>query len=165
MTKARWYTEARKEGDENVVAWNPTILKYWGGNHDLSFVGNTMIAAGYVCGYSTKGEQHNYLADLESSIKKVEARAQNGDRDKKQMLFDLSAKMRVTRKIGHHEMIWRTANYPYSMISRDFEYVNPLPPSVRWRIIPKSTHELRDTDMQEVILPDTGPPPCRWHYA
>ena len=56
MTRARWYTEKREPEDVNVVAWNERITRFWSGNHNCSFIGNTATAAGYVTGYTTKGE-------------------------------------------------------------------------------------------------------------
>ena len=43
--RAKWYVERRKEGDENVVAYNEGILTWNRGNTDISFVGNVEACA------------------------------------------------------------------------------------------------------------------------
>ena len=143
------------------VAWNKPILNFWGGNHDLSFVGNAAIAGGYVTGYTTKGESDSFAADLTSNLHKVSKRASAGDRTKKQVLFDLGAKMRTSRKVAHHEMIWRVAGYPYAMNTRQFVYVNPLPVEMRMRFVPKCNADLATMDKKDVVLRDAPLGPCK----
>jgi hypothetical protein len=54
--KSELYILERGAGDINVVPYNPTLLRLWGANMDIQFVGSMHGTAAYVCSYMTKSE-------------------------------------------------------------------------------------------------------------
>ena len=73
--------------------------------------------------------------------------------------------MRVKRKISHHEMIWRTAGYPYANTSREFEYINPLPADCRWQILRKTLDEINAMPPDTQVLSKDDSTKNKWEIA
>jgi len=151
MHKARWYVDKRTEKDRFIVGWNEQLLRFWGGNHDLSFVGNAAAAAGYVTGYSTKGEAQNFNAKLNKICEGCIKDGKKKGKNVRGVLFDIGAKLQATRRVAHHEMLWRAAGMPLKLMSRSFVYVNPLPAAYRWRTIKAPLTQLAAAKGDQVL--------------
>ena len=73
--KSRFYVLKRKEGEENINAYNPALLLAWQANMDIQMIGSVYGTASYICSYMCKGESEEVKKAIRDSINSLPPQA------------------------------------------------------------------------------------------
>ena len=118
----------RTPGEQNVNAYNPTVIKAWEANIDLQFIVDAYACVMYVASYMTKDE--NGMGELLKQACKEHA-----DKDVKTMLRKVGSTFLNHREISAQEATYRILSMPMKKLSRSVVFVNTDPRNERIAVL------------------------------
>ena len=128
----------RTPSEQNVNAYNPTILKAWRANIDIQFIIDAYACVMYVASYMTKDEKG--MGELLKQTCK-----EHRDKDIKTMLRKVGAAFLTHREISAQEAAYRILSMPMKKTSRKVVFVNTDVKSSRPAVL-KNNEQLAGLD-------------------
>ncbi len=101
--KARFYQIKRKDGSEFVCDFNKNILRAWGANMDLSFIGSKWRCAMYVTEYDMKDSNGTFEEDFTAAVDNCSFQ----DKDKRSAMFSVAMKINNHRRVSMQEAAYK----------------------------------------------------------
>ena len=140
LSSARCYTLKREKGAENINAYNPILLREWGANMDIQFVGSAHGAAAYVCSYICKKESDFLKSKLTEVQKNLTTET------KRQKLMKLGNVFLTHRQLSAQEAAFKMCSLPLRSATSDVIYLDIKPKHLRSRILLPSADLNEKTD-------------------
>ncbi len=137
--RGKMYVIKRKENARMVNAYNPTILRNWQANMDISYIHNADSLAYYVCKYVCKAEPEelkNALGELFQNVF-----AQHPNLSRRQKMTHIGMCVLKKRRVSAQEVAFKLSDMPIIQSSRKIVHVNTRLPDKRFRRL-KSRREI-----------------------
>ncbi len=149
-SKSQFYILKRDPASVYINAYNPTILKHFRSNMNISFVNGAEGAAYYVCYYLCKSEPDELRTALSTLIHDVFKSIPS--LTPHQRLFRIGQCILRHRQRSGQEAAFCLGNLNLIETSRETVYVNTRPPNQRYKILKnKSDLELLNDTSSEIF--------------
>ena len=141
--KSRFYLLKRKAGEENINAYNRSLLLAWKANMDIQLIGCVYSTAAYICSYMCKGESEAVKKAIRDGLNSLPPNTSMRKR-----LSKIGNTMLTHREMSGQEATYRLCNLPLKDSSRKVIFVNTARPEKRTRLLkPRSALlEMADED-------------------
>jgi PIF1-like helicase/Helitron helicase-like domain at N-terminus len=121
----------RKQGDEKINNYNPTILELWNGNMDIQPCGTNEAIAHYIAKYIAKSEPTNLNESVAQAIQQI--RREESDISRK--MFKVCMRIIKERHVSACEAAYRLCHLNMRGSSRECVHMNTRMPEERYRTV------------------------------